>query len=189
MRKSEDAYIIEQIKLGNTAVFAELIERYKQGAYTICVRIVGNQADAEEACQEAFIKAFRSLKGFRYESSFSTWLYRIMFNTSISFLRKKKIRTGPYDEALPQHLMNNSWEENVHQEETKWKKRLVREAVHSLDVTDRAIVTLYYTFDHSVNEIARITELSEANVKVRLHRARLKLQEEINARINIYSII
>jgi RNA polymerase sigma-70 factor, ECF subfamily len=189
MGKQEDAYIIEQVKQGNTAAFAALVERYNQRAYTVCVRIVGNHADAEEICQEGFLKAYHSLPDFRYESGFATWLFRIMFNTAISFLRKKKVKTSAYDEALPHQLIDNEWEHRDQSEAIEWKKRMIREAIQALDETDRAIVTLYYTFEQSIHEIARITELSESNVKVRLHRIRIKLQDEIKTRMNVHSLI
>src|SRR5512147_227248 len=86
----EDTQVINRILAGNTREYEVLVNRYKDLAFTIAFRILNNREDAEEAAQDSFIKAFRGLSSFRKDSGFSTWLYRIVYNTAVSKKRLKK---------------------------------------------------------------------------------------------------
>lgn len=188
MTQETEKDIIQKIQAGNSDAFAQLVDRYRDPAYTLCVRICGNREDAADVCQEAFVKAFHSLKNFRGDASFSTWLYRIMYNASISFLRKKKNNIMALDEArlpeLPDAETENFWDS----EENELKQRLVKECLEELPPLDKSILTLYYLLEHPVSDIAEITSLSGTNVKVRLHRARLKLFEMVTAKMKVQII-
>ena len=85
-----DTYYIEQILAGNNTAFSCIVDRHKNKAYNLAFRICGNHEEAEELAQDAFIKAYRSLNSFKMKSSFATWLYRIVYNTTISHVRVKK---------------------------------------------------------------------------------------------------
>ena len=91
MQAKEDSYYISSILAGNISDFSILVDKYKDMVYTLAYRIVGNREDAEELAQDVFVKVYRSLKNFRGKSKFSTWLYSITYNTSISKVRKKQI--------------------------------------------------------------------------------------------------
>src|SRR5688572_19332613 len=90
MTNDPDHLILDKILAGEQPAYAELVNKYKSYACTIALRILQNKADAEEAAQDAFIKAYQHLAGFNRESKFSTWLYRIVFNTAISYKRKNR---------------------------------------------------------------------------------------------------
>ncbi|MBI3482593.1 MAG: sigma-70 family RNA polymerase sigma factor, partial [Bacteroidetes bacterium] len=86
----EEYSLIDQILAGEEALYATLVDKYKSFAFTIALKVVNNRAEAEEIAQDGFIKAFHYLKKFNREAKFSTWLYRIVFNTAISYKRKSK---------------------------------------------------------------------------------------------------
>ncbi len=90
MENRNDTYYIEQVLEGKINAFSYLVDRHKDKVYNLAFRICGNREEAEEIAQDAFIKAYRSLRSFRHKSSFSTWLFRIVYNTSISLVRSKK---------------------------------------------------------------------------------------------------
>jgi RNA polymerase sigma factor (sigma-70 family) len=186
MIKEREQEIIKLVQLGNTAAYGELVNAYKDAAFTLCMRICGNRDDADDICQEAFIKAFHALKNFRGDSGFSTWLYRIVYNTSISYIRSRKVKTLPIDAA--REAIGSETELTWEREETEVKRKLIREIVGDLPEVDRTIVTLYYLFDHSIGEICEVTGISESNIKVRLHRARLKMHSEITSRLRLQTI-
>src|SRR5512142_656682 len=85
-----DIFYIEQVLAGKTSAFSSLVDRHKDRAFNLAFRIAGNREEAEEITQDAFLKAFRSLDRFRRQSSFNTWLYRIVYNTAISLVRTHK---------------------------------------------------------------------------------------------------
>ncbi len=188
MTKETEKDIIQKILSGQTDAFAELVDRYRDPAFTLCVRICGNREDAADVCQEAFVKAFHSLKNFRGDACFSTWLYRIMYNASVSFLRKKKNNRLVLDEGRLPELPDTETENNWDAEENELKQRLVKECMDELPSLDKSLLTLYYLLEHPVSDIAEITGLSETNAKVRLHRARLKLFEMVTAKMKVQII-
>ena len=184
MTKEKEQEIIQQVRQGNTAAFGELVDQYKDAAFTLCLRICDNRDDASDICQDAFIKAFRALKSFRGDSGFSTWLYRIVYNTAISQIRSRRIKTLPI-ENLKETGVSDEEEEN---EGIQINRKLIREIVAELPEVDRTIITLYYLMNHSVSEIFEVTGITESNIKVRLHRARLKMHKEFTLRIRLQTI-
>jgi RNA polymerase sigma-70 factor (ECF subfamily) len=132
---------------------------------------VQNSADAEEVAQDTFVKAFQSLRSFRGESKFATWLYRITYFTAINYTRNNKNQGKAFCEEAKQVSVNETvWE-------TKERNAFLKEAMLQLKPQERAIITLFYLEDFSIKEIAEITSLSIANAKVRLHRSRKNLKE------------
>jgi len=169
-----DTHLINRILEGDTAGFAILVDRYKDLAFTIACRITGNREDAEEIVQDAFIKAFRDLTSFRKQSRFSTWLYRIVYNAAISRKRIKgfemqRLDDHPQTEYLP----------DAEPDQEADRREVLEKAMLKLPEEDRVVLTLYYIEELPVEEIHQITGLSKANVKIRLFRARKKLQEWI----------
>jgi RNA polymerase sigma factor (sigma-70 family) len=90
MDPKNDIYYIGQVLEGKTIAFSHLVDKHKDKAFNLAFRICGNREEAEEVAQDAFLKAYRSLKDFRKKSSFATWLYRIVYNTAISLVRTRK---------------------------------------------------------------------------------------------------
>lgn len=175
MKQKEDSYYIDRILEGDHAAFDYLINRHKDWVFTIVLRIVKIREDAEEIAQDVFIKAFQSLDTFKNDAKFSTWLYRIAFNTAISKIRKKKIETSPMDETLVENYTQDELVEDLSQMNSDEQKILIEQALEKLNDDENLIIRLFYQKSATVADIAEITGLSEANVKVKLHRIRKKL--------------
>ncbi|MBI5008551.1 MAG: RNA polymerase sigma factor [Bacteroidia bacterium] len=156
-----------------------IIDHHKDKAYNLAYRICGNREEAEEVAQDSFLKAFRSLREFRMKSSFSTWLFRIVYNTAISQLRSRKANTV----SLCDHLSeageftgNNYYDEDADDE---YRKYIINFALSRLTEEERAIISLYYYEDMSIDEIAEVTVSGKSNIKVRLYRTRQMMLETI----------
>ncbi len=177
MKNNQDKKIIEQVLRGDVAAFSLIVEQYKKMVFTLALNILKNREDAEEATQDTFFKAYQSLAGFKGESLVSTWLYQIVYHTSISMLRKRKETTVDL-EGLDRMPTNFSTQlQNGQRLEIQDRKRMLKDALLQLEEDDAFVVLLFYYKEQSVEEIAAITSLSISNVKVKLHRSRKKLQE------------
>lgn len=174
-----DEYYISQVLKGNVTSFAYIVDRHKDHSFNLALKICGNYEEAEEVAQDAFIKAFRSLKGFKKKSSFSTWLYRIVYNTAISVVRSKRRRTLSLDDFPVDITDFAGTGSNEEEEIEEYRKSLVNFALQKLNEDDRSIITLFYYEDQSVDEISEITGIGKSNVKTRLFRARQKMSEII----------
>ena len=189
---SDDA-LIRQAKAGELAAFETLVARYERQVYTLALRVVRQEQDAEDVTQQTFISAMEHLAGFRQESSFATWLFRIATHAALKILRKRKglntvsleeaTELQPDGESLPHPEFIADWKQSpealVTQRETQ---RLLDEALARLDDNHRLIFLLRDVEGLSVKETAAALNLSEANVKVRLLRARLQLREQLTRR-------
>ena len=179
MDNRNDTYYIEQVLEGKINAFSYLVDRHKDKAYNLAFRICGNREEAEEIAQDAFIKAYRSLRNFRNKSSFSTWLFRIVYNTSISLVRSRKkgvlaIEEFPAD-AVDFLGINRNEEEAVED----YRNSLINFALQKISQDDRGLITLYYYDDLDTEEISKITGISKSGIKVRLFRARKKMADII----------
>jgi RNA polymerase sigma factor (sigma-70 family) len=170
----EENQLIDRILAGDERCYAELVDHYKRYAFTIALKVVGDRADAEEVSQDAFIKAFHYLKGFNRTARFSTWLYRIVFNTAISYKRKKKIR---FEDVENTHVENPDRADA--EMEMKDKKAFVASALSKLNESDQMAIQLFYIREFSLEEVAEMMGQNVNTVKVRIHRARLRLGDEL----------
>lgn len=175
MELYSDAYYIERIQAGETICFACLIDRYSEQVYALIVKVVRNREDAEELLQDVFMKVYKNLSSFRGDCSFSTWIYRIAYNTALSEVRKKKHEFLAIDEVQ----INNVSEEDVYGslEQASASSRIDRleEALGLLPPDDRVIILLFYMQDKTIEDIAGITGMTQSNVKTKLFRIRKKL--------------
>jgi len=183
-----DAELVRRAKAGELDAFEELTSRHERQIYTLSLRILRNEHDAEDVTQQAFLSAVEHLKDFREESSFATWLSRIATYAALKVIRKRKgldtvsfeAATEPASADEPAHFpefiadWRQSPEELVERNETR---RLLDEALTQLDEKHRLVFLLRDVDGLSVRETAQALGLSEANVKVRLLRARLQLRE------------
>jgi RNA polymerase sigma factor (sigma-70 family) len=174
MDMQDDWYYIKKVLTGEPDAFAPLVEKYKNMAYNISLKIVGLPEDAEEITQDSFIKAFRSLKGFKGDARFSTWLYRIVYNSSVSHLRKK--RHLVFSENGEREMLRIPDNDNGSYND-EFMAAALKKAVDGLPVEEQTMITLYYYEESNIDDIAKIMGLSVANVKVRLFRARKKLHD------------
>jgi RNA polymerase sigma factor (sigma-70 family) len=179
MQTKEDSYYISSILAGNISDFSILVDKYKDMVYTLAYRIVGNREDAEELAQDVFVKVYRSLKDFRGKSRFSTWLYSITYNTSISKVRKKQLESISINnhDFTSYDIIDDEYEEYYNFD--KVPVELLKQALDELNPVDKSILTLYYQDDNPVKEISKVTGLTDSNVKVRLHRSRQKLFQKL----------
>ena len=175
---SSDNEIISLVLQGDQQLYAELVKRYQYFVFTIALRYTLHREDAEEIAQDAFVKAYGSLAAFRGEARFSTWLYTIVTNCCLSFLRKKKVQHYSLDNREIFDLADNKDSGiSANLLEQKSKLAMVNSAIGLLNADDAKLITLYYKGEQSLEEIGRLMGFDTNTLKVRLHRARKKLKQ------------
>ncbi|MDP9229564.1 MAG: sigma-70 family RNA polymerase sigma factor [Bacteroidota bacterium] len=175
-----DIEIISRVLKGEHNAYAELVNRYQSYVFTLALRFTKNREDAEEVAQDIFVKAYRSLADFRGSSKYCTWLYTIVYTTSITFLRKKRMDTHSLDDEKTFEVADSRDSGmGANQVEQKSKIAMVHKAIKLLSPDDAQIITLFYKAEQSLEEIAQILGLETNTVKVRLHRARTRLKEKM----------
>ena len=181
MLNNEDKYYLEKVLKGDSASYSFIINKYKRMAYTIAYRILRQRENAEDVVQEAFINAYRSLPDFNFDANFGTWLYKIVYNLSVSEYRKKKFTTEEIDEnIIDSYIINYSnTNDAINQFREEEQKYYLNEAIDKLTPEEKTIITLYYQEDCSVEKVAEVTQNSRANVKIKLFRARKKIMHEL----------
>ena len=188
MNFRDDTYYINEVLQGNVNAFSYLVEKHKRMAYTLALKLVQVPQDAEEITQDGFVKAYQSLKNFKGESKFTSWLYSIIYNTSISRLRKKQLEIMSMDDDKNRNFDVHQNDHFLTQLSIEEQNLLVRSAIDRLPDDERALVTLFYMNECSVKEITDITGLTETNVKTKLFRARKKLWELLKHRFKVQTI-
>jgi len=180
MKYQDDSYYIERVLNGDSSIYGMLVAKHKNMVFSIVLKILNNREDAEEIAQDTFLKAYQSLKSFEKKSKFSTWLYRIAYNTAISKTRKKKVEFVGLETTIVENYSTDEIMLNNHTIGDIDQKALVEKALLTLTESDNLLVTLFYKGDNSIDDISEITGLSASNVKVKLFRIRKKLYEEMN---------
>lgn len=176
--------MIEKVLGGQTETFHELIRPYERSVYLMALSLLHNEAEAEDAAQEAFIKAYRHLGKFRSDSRFSTWLIAIALNEARARLRRKQPQlTDSIDdtsENSPVPAQLTDWREIPSETlERKEVRSLVRSALDALPLAYREVFVLRELEERNVQETADALDITIASVKMRLHRARLMLQKQL----------
>ena len=170
--------LIERCKRGDEQAWNELVEATHRDVYSLCLRILRDPNDAAEATQDAFLKVWRNLGGFRGDAAFETWLYRVASNAALSKHRSRKRRqareTGIEDEALGRFAAAGSVEATA---TARMDVRRLEEALADLPEHYRDAVVLRDVYGLSIAEIAKQMKISETAAKVRIHRGRKKLKE------------
>jgi len=184
MDSLSDIDIINKVLSGDTNAFGDLVKKYQNYVFTLALRFTHHREDAEEVSQDIFLKAFRSLSDFRGNAKFSTWLYTIVYTTSVTFLRKKRMETTSIDdESTFMQLENQGSDFRADTIETKSKAALVDQAINLLSEDDAQVITLFYKAEQSLEEIGKIMGIEPNTVKVRLHRARTRLKEKMETHL------
>ncbi len=174
---SDDTYIAKVLG-GNPGAFEPIVRKYQDRIFSFVIRIVKSEEDAKDVTQEVFLKAYRKLDTFNGEAKFSSWLFQIAYNTAIS---QQRMQQKNYRIERDMGKINreeraaNPMKIMLRDE----RKRAVNQAIDSLPENDAAIVSLFYKEDLSIQEIAGIMQMSESNIKVKLHRIRKKLAEQL----------
>jgi RNA polymerase sigma-70 factor (ECF subfamily) len=188
--EASDAELVARAKAGELDAFEALTNRYEQRVYSLALRMLRHEQDAEDVTQQTFLSALEGLEGFRGDASFSTWLLRMATYAALKVIRKRKgLDTVSLEEATepaedydtiphPEYIADwrQSPEQLVQENETR---RLLDEALAKLDEKHRLVFLLRDVEGLSVKETADALGLSETNTKVRLLRARLQLREEL----------
>lgn len=175
-----DNEVISKVLQGDQQAYALLVDRYQNYVFTLALRMVKSREDAEELAQDVFIKAYKYLGDFRGASKFSTWLYTIVNNTCISFLRKKRqVLHSLDDEKVFATADNLDSGMRANQVEQKSRLSMVQEAINLLQPDDAQILTLFYKAEQSLEETAQVLGIAVNAAKVRLHRARTRLKEKM----------
>ena len=180
MENAGEPILIKQTLNGNTLAFAQLVDMYKTMVFNIVVKVLKSREEAEECAQDVFIKIYQSLDSFKSEAKFSTWLYRIAFNTAISRARKKKVYITELNENITQEYTDDEIYTKFEQWNYEEQQIAIDRAINLLRADEPVMVTLFYLEEKSVEEVAFIAGLTKSNVKVKLHRARKKLYAILN---------
>jgi len=172
---TNDQVYIDKILNGDANAFAVLVDRYKDLVYTLAIRMVKNREEAEEVSQDTFIKAYKSLGRFKGDSKFSTWIYRVAYNTCLDRLKKNKRQqyTVTIDEYTEHQVktIDNALDKIEIQE----KQQAIKNCLELLPSEDSFLLTLYYFDELSLDEISKVVNLKPNNVKVKLFRSRKRL--------------
>ena len=180
----EDKELIEKIIQGQEDLFSIIIDKYKNKVFSIIYSFCGQTSDCEDIAQNVFIKIFKALPKFKFESEFSTWMYRIVINETITISKKKKHNIVPLDinnseDEEKSNLIdflksNDNTEKELMQKETQ---KMVQEALAKLKDNYKMVLTLRDIEDYSYEEIAQMMNASVENVKIWIFRARNRLKE------------
>ena len=179
---TEDKYLEKAIR-GERDGLEYLVNVYGDMAYTIAFRIVNNNEDAEEVVQDSFMKAFKYLDRFKRASKFSTWLYRIVYNTALTKIGTKTLPTTELSEDTERTAFaqeDNTWLNLCKADRQKY----VEVALDSLKAEDRLIITLHYMAEKSIDEITEILDMKSSAVKMRLLRGRKQLEIRLKQILN-----
>lgn len=183
-----DRAVVLRVQAGDVAAFDQLILKYRERLYAVVYNMTSNREDTADLVQDAFIKAFQSINRFGGQSSFFTWLYRIAVNSTLTHLRKNKLRTFFSLEQVDENdrpsaeVIAALTDDTSNAERGTFVKELqekLNEAMHKLSIKHRTVVTLFEIDGLSHQEIAEITGSSVGTVRSRLHYAKQLLQSEL----------
>lgn len=163
--------LLDRCRRGEPAAFEELVEQTHRRVFTLAYRLVGDRHEAEDVTQDAYLRVYRGLPGFRGDSSFETWLHRITANAAVSRLRRR----GRFGDLLedPDDLVDEADEidaDPVDRDE-------IQRALFALPLAQRTVLVMRDAYGFSISEIAEDLGLTEGAVKVRIHRARRRLKD------------
>ena len=181
-----DFSIVKRVQAGDVAAFDQLILKYRERVFGVIYNLTSNREDTADLTQDTFIKAFQSINRFQGHCSFFTWLYKIAVNTSLSHLRKNRLRTffslekiqedGTNAQLLEQLTDKNGADRDTYLRELQQK---LNEAMQKLSIPHRTVITLFEIDGLSHTEIAEVMGCSEGTVRSRLHYAKQFLQGEM----------
>ncbi|MCB8983707.1 MAG: sigma-70 family RNA polymerase sigma factor [Ardenticatenaceae bacterium] len=176
---NEEQVWLEQARQGDKAAFGKLIEAYQTPVYNLAYRMLNNAGEAEEAAQEAFIRAYTRLDSYNPEHKFSTWMLSITSNYCIDLIRKRRALLLSIDEPLPPHpaLMSDNSKGPEAQVVMNEQQAMVQTLLQELPEDYRQTVVLRYWYDLSYDEIADMMDTTVSAIKSRLFRARRLLAE------------
>lgn len=176
MKHLSDIEIIESVKRGNTSDYSLIVNRYKDRAFSLLKRLLKNEMDAEEALQDSFLKAYNGLKEFRMDSQFSTWFYRIVYNTGLTIIASKKRQIEQEMTSIDEEIELGKFDNEIYST-TENVNQYVLKMVDKLPVRNALVLILFYLDGLSMSEVSQVMGISLVNVKVLLHRSRNSLKD------------
>ena len=174
--EESDDILIKLAIAGSDAAFQRLVLRYQDLVAGLIWRLVRGNEDREEICQDIFVKVYFNLKKFRFDSKFSTWLYTVTYRTALSFLRKRRLSTEPFDDQLHAGTVALDTQDEM--------TALLQREIAQLNIDERTVITLYHIHGCSVEEISGITDRPVGTVKNLLFRVRRKLKKRLEMKLN-----
>lgn len=175
MSTLNDQHYIDRILQGETSSFAVLVDRYKDMIFTLALKMIKNREESEEVAQDTFIKIYNSLSKFKGDSKFSTWIYKIAYNTCLDRLKKnKKEDLNISIDEFSAHLIK-TMDNALSALEDKERRQTIQNCLNLLPGDENFLLTLFYFEDQSLEEIGKIMNINANNVKVKLFRSRQKL--------------
>ncbi|PQB06284.1 RNA polymerase [Polaribacter filamentus] len=175
MTNNNDQLYIDKVLSGNVNAFAYLVGAYKNMVFSLAFKMTKNREDAEEVSQDTFIKAFKNLKKFKGDSKFSTWLYRIAYHACLDAIKKNKKHTTLLEINEVTYNQIVSVDTILQGIERKERAKIMDECLFKLPEDERSLIWMFYFDELNLKEIIAVTEISESNLKVKLHRARKRL--------------
>lgn len=180
IRQPEDCELVRQAQIGETAAFKMLVERHQRAIYNLCYRMLKQTEEAKDATQETFLKAYRSLRGFRHESRFKTWLCRIATHECLNRLRHQKPLSLDEIQEEDRHFqVADSASSPLEQIGRKEVQSMIHQAIDALPDSYRLAITLYHLDELSYEEIAQTMDIPIGTVKTYLFRARAILKSKL----------
>ena len=175
MTTNDDQIYINRVLDGDSQAFAMLVNRYKDLVFSLALRMLKHKEEAEEVSQDTFIKIYKSLHKFKGDSKFSTWVYKVTYNTCLDRIKKlKRTQNTQQIDEFTEHQIK-TLDNALDHIETKERQKALKACIDRLPSDDSFLVTLFYFEELSLEEISEIVGLKPNNVKVKLHRSRKKL--------------
>lgn len=188
MKDISDLEIIESVRLGNHSDFSLLIDRYKNKAFSMLKKMLKNEMDAEEVLQDSFLKAYSGLKNFRSEAKFSTWFYRIVYNTALTRISAKRRKTENEMSSIDE-MPDLKSDYDFNSTEKKDVSKFVSDTIEQLPPKYATVINLFYIDGMSCEEVSEVMNIGVSNVKVILHRSRNALKDLLIARDYVKEIL
>ena len=163
--------MVRRILDGVMRAFELLVLRHQESVARFVWKVVPNEQDREEVCQDVFVKLYQKLDQFRFDAKFTTWLYRVAYRTAIAFTRKKRLDTESYKDEFTA--------ESNHENDSRQVAKILDKHIAGLKLEERTAVTLHYLQELSIEEISDIVERPTGTIKSMLHRIRQKLNTSI----------
>jgi len=190
--RSEDSRLIHEALAGSALAYKRLMRKYHDPIYGFILRMIHDRTQVEDLTQEAFIKAFASLKNFNEEYAFSTWLYKIATNNCIDYIRKRKLPTSSIDKPIESKDGKFTFEirDDTYEADkpllASQRSKLVSRAIARLPEKYKRVIHLRHTEERSYEEIAEILQLPIGTVKAHIFRAREMLYKYLRDKIRHY---
>lgn len=180
--------LISRAAKGDASAFNELLGLHEKKMYAVCIRMCANQEDAQDCLQEAMLRIYRSISGFKGQSSFSTWIYRVTMNTCLDELRKKKNKqTTSLDGLLDTGWSpSDDYDTPEHHAIEDERKKAIRGAIAELPEDMRSVIVLRDIEGFSYDEIAVMLGINVGTIKSRISRGREKLREKIRKKPELF---